>query len=220
VAGKAGEPLIVDWKPEQRGDLEVAMKQGVAVLAYDCKGIRLLPDCHLDGTYAFIATTRSEEVVQLANADEVRANLPLSGATLGAEVSGSAAIDIAMVMVGKKSTTVMGPAKSDLKGACDGATHYVRRATVGAFAMGTGTEGRAKAVVEIFGAGAGGASTSTKKVENKQGDLNDCTKASPDQPTPPPQCGAPIRLSVEPIREATRAVATGTSPSAESAPGD
>src|SRR5687768_6800679 len=43
-----GEPLVVDWKPEQRSDLEVAMKDGVAIVAYSCKGIKLLSDCKLD----------------------------------------------------------------------------------------------------------------------------------------------------------------------------
>src|SRR5262245_43909681 len=26
---EGGRPLVVDWRPEQRGDLEVAMKQGI-----------------------------------------------------------------------------------------------------------------------------------------------------------------------------------------------
>jgi hypothetical protein len=31
-----GEPLVVDWRAEQRGDLEIAMRDRVAVVAYDC----------------------------------------------------------------------------------------------------------------------------------------------------------------------------------------
>src|SRR5262245_6762713 len=32
-----GQPLVVDWRPEQRADLEVQMREGAVVLAYDCK---------------------------------------------------------------------------------------------------------------------------------------------------------------------------------------
>src|SRR5262245_9588263 len=43
--GKEGRPLIVDWIPESRQDLEVVMKNSVAVVAYDCNSIKVLPDC-------------------------------------------------------------------------------------------------------------------------------------------------------------------------------
>jgi hypothetical protein len=29
--------MVVDWTPELRGDLEAAMKEGIAVVTYDCK---------------------------------------------------------------------------------------------------------------------------------------------------------------------------------------
>lgn len=81
-----GEPLVVDWQPGQRVDLEAAMKDGVALVHYDCKTIRLVRGCRIEGGYGFMATTTKEEVVRLVNADEVRANLPLSGPKLGVEL--------------------------------------------------------------------------------------------------------------------------------------
>src|SRR6188768_2481695 len=47
-------PLIVDWKPEQRADLEEAVHDGVAVVAFDDKGLRLLKRCHVEGEYGFL----------------------------------------------------------------------------------------------------------------------------------------------------------------------
>ena len=219
VAGKQGEPLVIDWAPEQRGDLEVAMKDGVAVVAYSCKSIKVLADCHIDGKYGFMGTTRNEQVVQLANADELSANLPLSGAKISSELARGSTIDIAMIMVGKRRTTWDAPTKADLKGHCDGATHYVRSATVGAFAMDTGTEGKVRAAAEMFGAGGKGESTSSKKVQTKQGEIADCNAASPDADKAPAQCGAPIRLLLNPIAEAPAKPTPDTaSTSAPSAP--
>jgi len=191
---KGGEPLVVDWKPEQRGDLEVAMKEGVAVVAYSCKGIKLLGDCHIDGKYGFMGMTKKEQVVRLQNADEVRANLPLSGVKLGGELERGSTLDIAMVMVGKKRTTWEAPTKEDLKGKCDGATHFVRGATVGAFVLETGTQAKVRAAAEIFGASAGAGSSSDKHSKNQEGDPADCSNSTPDSEKPPGQCGAPIRL--------------------------
>ena len=197
--GKGGEPLVVDWKPEQRGDLEIAMQEGVAVVQYSCQGFKLLKDCKVDGKYGFMGMTKKEQVVRLQNADEMRANLPLSGAKLGGELSRGSTIDVAMILVGKKRTTWDKPTKEDLKGSCDGATHYVRGATVGAFVMETGTDAKVKAAVEMFGASAGAGSSSAKQTRNQEGDPSDCGKATPDADKAPSQCGAPVRLVLEPI---------------------
>lgn len=212
-----GEPLIVDWKPEQRGDLEVAMKEGVAVVAYSCEGIKLLKDCHIDGQYGFMGMTRREQVVRLKNADEVRANLPLSGASLGGAVQRGSTLDIAMVMVGKTRTTWDHPTRDDLKGTCDGATHFVRGAIVGAFVMDRGTEAKVRAAAEILGMGAGADSSSAAQFRNQDGDPSDCKNASPDSAKAPAQCGAPIRLVLTAIEAAPGAdrPATAEAPAAD-----
>ena len=209
---KGGEPLIVDWKPEQRGDLEVAMKDGVAVMAYSCKGMKLLADCKIEGDYGFIGMTRKEQVVRLADADEVAANLPFSGGKIGGELQRGSTLDIAMMIVGKKRTTWAAPTKEDLKGSCDGATHFVRGAIVGAFAMGTGTDAKERAAAEIFGAGASAGSSSSKQTQNRDGDISDCAKAAPDADKAPPQCGAPIRLVLAPIAKSAPAAAAAPEP--------
>lgn len=195
------QPLVVDWKPEQRGDLEVAMKDGIAVLHYGCDGVRLLADCRVDGEYGFIGMTRKEQVVRLENADEVQANLPLSGGAIGGGLERGATIDIAMVMVGKRRTTWREPSKDDLKGTCDGATHYVRGAIVGAFAVETGTRARVRAAADVFAAAASAESSSAKSTKSREGDPSACEKASANADAPPDQCGAPIRLVLSPIRQ-------------------
>jgi len=204
-----GEPLVVDWKPEQRGDLEIAMREGIAVVSYSCEGINLLKDCRIDGNYGYLGMTRKEQVVRLADSDEVRANLPLSGAKLGAEMKRGASLDVAMVMVGKQKTTWQTPSREDLKGSCDGATHFVRGATVGAFVLETSTSGEAKAAAAFFGAETAGASSSKRQVQNKDGDLGACKSASPKSPGAPDQCGAPIRLLLSPIAKSAEPPAEG-----------
>jgi TPR repeat protein len=202
-ATAAAEPLVVDWKPEQRGDLEEAMHDGVAVVAYSCQGIKLLKECKLDGNYGYLGMTRREQVVRLSNSDELRANLPSMGGALAAKIGGEmergATLDIAMVMVGKKRTTWATASKDDLKGTCEGATHFVRSAMVGAFAMDTGTKAKARVTGEVFGVGAAAGSSSEKSVKNKEGDIGDCQTAAPDSPKAPAQCGAAVRLVLSPI---------------------
>src|SRR5262245_28761698 len=60
---RGSKPLVVDWKPEQRGDLEVAMSEGVAVVAYDCQKMELLTDCRADGSYGFKGVVLKQQMI-------------------------------------------------------------------------------------------------------------------------------------------------------------
>lgn len=191
-----GSPLIVDWKPEDRGDLEVAMKQGVAIVHYDCDSVKLLPTCRVQGAYPYLGISRKEQVISLANADEAKANLPFNGGQLGASLSRGSTLDIGLVMVGKSSTAVDELQKSTLSGACDGATHFVRSVTLGAFAMKTGTAGSVKAAAQVFAMGASGGSSSTRKVDESDGSIDACKQANPDAPSPPSDCRALLRIQL------------------------
>lgn len=197
------EPMVVDWQPEERGDLEISMREGLVVVGYDESGFRLLKDCHVDGNYEFMGMTRRERVVRLESADDVKANLPLGGlgiaAKLGGEFEQGATLDIAMVMIGKLRTTWRTVTPADLKGQCQSASHFVRGATVGAFAVDKGDRSHARAVAEIFGVGAGGGTAKSSMIRIIDGQLPDCQRALPDSDKAPSQCGALIRVELLPI---------------------
>jgi hypothetical protein len=196
-------PLIVDWKPEERADLEEAIHDGVAIMEWSDAGLRLLRGCHLDGEYGYLPVQMKKDLVRLETAEEVKANLPLGAAGLlgkiGGELGRGATLDIAMAMVGKRRTTWHDVTDQDVKGKCSGASHFVRALLVGAFAMKTGSKTHAAAAVEIFGAGAGGSLASSKDVNRADGKLDECEKATGEEAKPPAQCAAVLRLELEPI---------------------
>lgn len=197
------EPMVVDWQPEQRGELEASMRQGVIAVAYGSRGLRLLPDCRVDGSYSYLGMTRRERVIRLRSEDDVKANLPLGGLGVAASIGGDfhkgATLDIAMVMVGRVRSTRSRVTQGDLQGRCEGATHIIRGATLGAFAVDRGDASRARSAVEIFGVGAGAGTASASAVRVVDGRLESCEAALPDSPTPPSQCGAVIRIELLPL---------------------
>ena len=216
-AETSAEPLVVDWKPDARGDLELAMKENVAIVSYSCKtGFKLLKDCKVDGKYGFLGMSRKEQVLKLNNADEVKANLPLGGigiaGNISAEMARGSTLDVAFIMVGKIKTTWVKVQADELKGECDGATHFVRGAMIGAFTMQTATKGEVKTAAQMFGASASGASSSAKDIGNKDGDMADCAKSSPDDKKAPGQCQAFIRLELKGIVPKAAAAAGAAPP--------
>jgi len=200
-------PFIVDWKPEDRADLEEAITDGVAVVAYDEQGFRLLKRCRLKGDYGYLPLEPKRDVIRFASESELRANLPVGGAglaaTLGGELEHGKTLDLAYVMIGKRRTTWSDPTRDDLEGKCEGATHYVRAMTIGAFAMSTGTRDKLRAAAEIFAASAGGGISTSGSVTSTDGDLNACQGANADVPKPPPGCRSLLRLELEPIVAST-----------------
>ncbi|MBA2540021.1 MAG: sel1 repeat family protein [Deltaproteobacteria bacterium] len=195
--------MAIDWKPELRGDFEAAMKEGLAVVNYDCKSLKLQPACSLEGSYGYLGTTRREKTIEMSTKDELAANLPVGGLTwlsdLGAKFGRGTSLAARLVMVGKQSAGKKQATKGDLKGGCDGATHYVRAATIGAFVVASGSQAELAANVKIVGKGASAGSTSQTKIQSEDGDVEACQKSTSDDKRPPEQCGALVRIELEPI---------------------
>jgi TPR repeat protein len=206
-------PLVVDWKADERADLELAMQRGVAVVAYTCDGIKLLPDCHVAGTYGYAGVTQQEENVQIDDADELHATLPKMGALMGAKISAElergTSIDIATMLVGKQRTAVEHVAQSDLVGTCSEATHFIRGASLGAFAMKQGTRGKIQASADIFGHKEDATSDSKTSLTSKAGVLDACKTADRGDTEPPKQCGAPFRVELDAVEVARAAGEAG-----------
>jgi hypothetical protein len=198
----AAEPLVVDWADYQRAELGIKLQEGgVVVVHYGCDGLSLLKHCSIEGDYRYAASQLLLGVVELETADAIQASLPVQGASFATELSGDSKINIATAIIGRLGTLVSGPSRSELKGECEGATHYVRSAYVGAFAMATGSKGKGMIAAEIFKAGASAESSSTHSALTHDGDLAACEAHDPDSPTPPSKCRSAIRVELSPIEE-------------------
>lgn len=200
--GSYAEPLVVDLSAATRVDFEAAMDSGVALVQYDCKAVRLVKDCRLAGDYKFAGVSRKEEIIHLDSKEEIKANLAFSPLTKGSvEMDRAAALDVAYVLVGKRTTPAL-VNRTALEGSqCGEATHYVRAASVGAFAVQTSTKGRVAAAADVFGSSGSGASGSTKQNAKKDGNPKACEDSKPGAEQPPGECRAAIRFELVPIAD-------------------
>ncbi len=179
------------------------MKEGLALLAYDCKSATLVPSCSLAGAYGYIGTTKREKKIEMATSDAVAANLPVSGISWLTEIGGKFGRETAllaqMVMIGKRSSAKKVAQRGELEGTCTEATHFVRAATVGAFAVASGSKAEIGATATLMGKGGSADSKSSTKLESQDGDMAACDSSTPDSTQPPAQCGAIVRIELEPI---------------------
>lgn len=226
VAGAMGErcakggdpqPLVVDLGAAERADLEVAMRQGVAVVSYDCERLRVVANCTLDGRYDYIGVTPKDQELELADNDEIKANLPagIIAASVSGEVQRGAALKVKLSIVGKKMSTLTEGMRERLRGSCGGATHFVRAVTTGAFQVETETRAMAHGQAGALGATTESKGESVRKMHQADGDRASCATASASATAPPEKCAAPLRLDLIALASGTpvvRAVSTGASP--------
>jgi TPR repeat protein len=206
------EPYVVDLRGAERSHLEASMTEGIALVRYDCNGLEVLKGCSVKGAspdpYTFVGVSIKEDQVQIETLDQLKANLPASAVKLEGELTSGASIDIGLLMIGRKSVPTDAIAREDLSGpGCEGATHFVRSAIVGAFVVDKGTQGKARVAAEIFKAGASAGSEANQRVANKDGKPDDCQVAKPGDKVPPDQCRAAITIELYPIAEERPVVA-------------
>lgn len=203
VVSTYAEPLIVDWSSNHRTDLEVLTRDRIAVVRYQKNAIKMLKDCSIEGSYGYVGVTKKEDVIRYESMDEVAANLPgifaLGGAKLGADMQKGTTIDIGLVIVGKRTAVRTNAERSELKGDCEGATHFVRGATIGAFAVRTGERSKMGTVAGMFGAEASYKTGSSKAVGRTDGELPKCAGASTEATKAPEGCGSLLRLELRPF---------------------
>jgi TPR repeat protein len=205
VGDPSPQPLVVDWRPEARADLEVAMRRGVAVVAYDCHQLRVLPDCTVAGGYDFVAVTPKEEQIDLKDADEIRANLPAGVAS--ASLARDASLDVHLSIVGKQMARAGALERAQLRGRCEGATHFVRAVTTGAFSLATHTDAALDGGATMHDVGAKSRGSSDWKVTEADGDPAACRGVAVGTSAPLASCASPLRLDLVAIAEGPEAPA-------------
>src|SRR5262249_54305452 len=152
---------------------------------YDCNQLKPLTTCTVNGSYAITSTSPKEQSIVLKSDGDVAANIPVwKGTTVPLAINSGESIEIKLTFIGKKRSTVAKVGKADLQGTCDGATHFIRGADVGAFMMKKQSTSGSKSSEALV----------------KDGDLDACKSVSPDAKSLPASCQAPLRLEMVPIK--------------------
>lgn len=192
-------PLVVHWPDAQRAALESVTSRGVAVIKYTCEGVEVLPACTLPGMYAYGGVSKKTQLVKMESRLAAEANfgtgLPyLEG--LEAAFAAGRSLDLAYMLVGHQTTTRTEATVAELEGRCDGATHFVYQLHLGAWAMGTSTQGEASTALGLLGRG--GEASGGRSVEklSSDGDPDRCSATSRSDRKPAEGCSALLRATL------------------------
>jgi hypothetical protein len=202
-------PVVVDWSDTERAELESAMQDGVAVLKYTCDGVQVLSACRVKGDYNYKGGSKKKKLLSMKDFGAVAANfggtvsLP---AEFSADLQSGRALNLAYVIVGSQSTTVTEITTDQLQGkGCEGATHFVNRTQLGAFAMDTSEAGKARTAVDVFAYGnANAEGSSDRSASAYDGEVAQCEGATSKDREPTEGCQALISVALIPISESKK----------------
>jgi hypothetical protein len=203
LAASQTNPLVTEWPASEKANLEVLLRAGGVAVAYSGCEMRLLPECSLGGAYVWQRTTPATDALEIRNADELYAKLPLGAVALEGELKASGRLSMQTTVSGQLRLSGVAVQKVQAAGACRGATHLVSGLTVGAFNLKSGGDlaGGAKVNVSAVGS-AQGSTTSSEVVVRQAGNPSRCGEASDLAANA--ECSSPLQMFLQPLPDARR----------------
>ena len=206
VAKDPLSPLIVEWPGISKVSLDSVSKRGIVVVSYASCALKVLSGCSASGRYEYTAVTPARDKIQIESQDDLYARLPLGAVSLKGELARGNNLELDYIAVGQRVASEV-PVK--LTGDCEGATHYVRTITIGAYNLDAAARARAEAGVDVGNAGVGASRKEGDRRLHGSGDVERCASQSSgtEEAAQSAGCGAPLQLDLAPLQRHDRTVA-------------
>ncbi len=211
VMATHSEPLVTEWSASSKARLEALLNETLADTDRNAIGVqytgcelRIVDDCRPNAAYDWSKTTLARDTIEINDADELYAKLPLGAATLEGALKRSGRLSVQTIVAGQIKIK---RASIDLNGAskdpsCAEATHLIASVSIGAFKMLAGGRGQVSGGAGISGIGSARASSSSEEsLVREAGDAHGCNET--DEKTPNRNCRSPIQLFLLPIPNRT-----------------
>lgn len=197
LAANHENPLVTEWPAPEKANLEARLREGSIVVSYTGCTLKMLPRCHVKGEYQWRRTTTSSDTVEIHNADELYAKMPLGAITLEGELQRSGRLAVQTTVAGQFKLAEFDPTNFPRDAECVGATHVIGALTVGTFKLRSGGTAKVSGQVGAGGVGGGASSSSEETVMREAGAPARC-EASTDA-APHPECASPIQMFLQPL---------------------
>jgi hypothetical protein len=207
VAATHSEPVVTEWTASSKARLEVLLnatlqnkdRTAVAVEYSGCE-LRIVDSCQPTGTYDWNRSTLSNDTMEIHDADDLFAKLPLGAVSLEGALKRAGRLSIQTTVVGQiklgRKSINMEEVAADV--GCSRATHIVQSVSIGAFKMMEGGSAKAGGSIGVKGIGEAGSSTERKEAMMRQsGSEEDCKQTTDGKPHS--GCRSPLQLFLLPI---------------------
>lgn len=197
VAASQSSPLVTEWPASEKANLEVLLRNGTVAVAYSGCSMRLLPECRVSGEYHWQQTTPATDSLEINDADELFAKLPLGAASLEAELKRSGKLSVKTTVAGQLRLANASLADVPREGPCAQATHLLTGLSLGAFALTAGGQKDSKLGAEVSVVGTGVKTERSADLLRSAGDFDSCAQGTAESPHV--NCASPIQAFLTPL---------------------
>jgi hypothetical protein len=198
VAASQSTPLVTEWPASEKANLEVLLRAGAVAVAFSGCSMRVLPECRVRGAYSWSRTTPATDSLEINDADELYAKLPLGAPSLEGELKRSGKLAVQTVVSGQLRLEGAAPGDIPKEGPCAQATHIVSALSLGAFALKAGGTRNAGATLGVASIGeAGYKNERSADLLRSAGDFDSCKTSTNEGPSA--NCASPIQAFLTPI---------------------
>jgi hypothetical protein len=197
VAASRENPLVTEWPASEKANLEALLRQGAVVVAYSGCSLKLLPQCRVRGAYQWRRTTTSTDTLEIRDADELYAKLPIGAVSLEGELQRSGRLAVQTTVAGQLQLADYDPRGMTSGGYCQGATHVVSALSVGAFKLHSGGAGKVGGSAGVAGFGSKGSSSTEQTTMREAGSSERCEQST--DAAPHPECSSPVQMFLQPL---------------------
>lgn len=201
IAASHESPLVTEWPASEKARLQTVLGSRAVAVSYSGCELRIVDQCSVSGQYAWHRTTLSTDSVEIRNADELWAKLPLGAASLEGELDRTGRLSVRTTVSGQLQLESVPALPSD--GSCANVTHVVTAISVGAFQMMSGGAAGGEIGASSIVGGGGARTRREESLVRSSGDAERCRDATDNAPNM--DCGSPIQLFLTPVRSTTEA---------------
>ncbi len=196
VAANASSPLVTEWPASEKAHLQSLAGQQMVAVAYSGCELRIIDGCQLSGNYAWSRTTLATDTLEIENADDLYAKLPIGAIGLEGELERSGRLAVRTTVAGQLRSQATGAQNPEGAG-CAEATHYISGISIGSFQLLSGSDSSASAKVDLGVTGGGSKASRKEVVLREAGSRQACDEATDEQPSS--QCASPIQVFLSPL---------------------
>lgn len=197
VAASQSSPLVTEWPASEKANLEVLLRNGTVAVAYSGCAMRLLPECRVNGEYHWQRTTPASDALDINDADELFAKLPLGAASLESELKRSGKLSVKTTVSGQLRLENASLTEVPREGPCAQATHLLTGLSLGAFALTAGGQKSTKLGAEVSIVGTGVKTERSADLLRSAGDSESCAQGTNESPHV--NCASPIQAFLTPL---------------------
>lgn len=193
IAASQENPLVTEWPASEKSNLEARLREGAVAVSYSGCNMRLLPQCRMPGNYGWRRTTTSTDVVEIRNADDLYAKMPLGAVSLEGELERTGRLAVQTTVSGQLQLVDFNPNLAAQDPGCTGATHVVGALSIGAFKLRSGGSVKASGGADVKVIGSfGGGTESEESLVREAGVPARCEEST--ESAPHMECSSPIQV--------------------------